>query len=258
MYQSLFMFCCYKIDWLLEEETNLLYIRRSQLFPVIDTPPRNRTIDEIPETTAKALTRFNKEQLRLLLLHWRLPDRIITGYGHQFTGEEVLLFSLARIGTGDPITRLVMGHFSGEPRRWSYTFKWFVNHLFVMFYHKISGRSLEMWIPEIQNFKQNIVDRLRKPAHRREMEYFNDLGQRYLADHYIVDVESVDDWRVFGFIDDTNIRTCRPGSGPVGVQGGPGLPRREHAYLIQRAFYRCVSCVLILLQFTFNYFFSFL
>jgi hypothetical protein len=49
---------------------------------VIDTPPQKRTIDEILETSAKALTRFNKEQLRLLLLHWRLPDRLRIMHGY--------------------------------------------------------------------------------------------------------------------------------------------------------------------------------
>jgi len=29
-------------------------------------------------------------------------------------------------------------------------------------------------------------------------------------------------WRIFGFIDDTNVRTCRPGSGPVGNANGAG------------------------------------
>ena len=54
----------------------------------------------------------------------------------------------------------------------------------------------------------------------------------------MIDVESVDDWRVFGFIDDTGVQTCRPGSGPVGLNEGPGRPRQQHADLIQRAFFR--------------------
>jgi hypothetical protein len=68
--------------------------------------------------------------------------------------------------------------------------------------------------------------------------FFNDIGERLPANQYIIDVESVDDWQVIGFIDDTAVRSCRPGSGPVGPEDGPGRPRQQHAYLIQRAFYR--------------------
>jgi hypothetical protein len=81
------------------------------------------------------------------------------------------------------------------------------------------------------------------------------------ADHYIINVESVDDWRVIGFIDDTAVRSRRPGSGPVGPEDGPGRPRRQHAYLIQRAFYRYVFLLFILcnvFQLKLTYFFSFL
>jgi hypothetical protein len=237
-YRCLFTFCCYEVDTLVAEEMELLYLRRSQLFPLVNQPARNRSIDELSECKAKELTRFNKEQLRMLLVHWRFPETVVAGYRHRFTGEEVLLVSLARIATGDPWTRLIDGNFGGDPRRWSYAFKWFINHLFTLFYHKISGRSMELWIPEINNLKQLIIDRLCKPAHPREMEYYHDLGERHPPNEYIIEVDSVDDWRVFGFIDDTGVRTCRPGSGPVGLEEGPGRPRRRYAYLIQRAFYR--------------------
>lgn len=60
------------------------------------------------------------------------------------------------------------------------------------------------------------------------------MGACIPANQYIIDVESVDDWQVIGFIDDTAVRSCRPGYGPV----GPGRPHQQHAYLIQRAFYR--------------------
>ena len=95
------------MDALIDEETSIIYIRQHQLFPIEDTPVRNRSINEISETTAKELSRFNKEQLRVLILHWRIPERVITGYQHVFSGEENLLVSLARIATGDPWIRLI-------------------------------------------------------------------------------------------------------------------------------------------------------
>jgi hypothetical protein len=237
-YKCLYLFCSYEVDLLVEEETNLLFLRRNDLFPLVNAPPRNRSIDDLSEETAKQLTRFMKDQLRILLLHWRIPNDIVTGPRYQFTGEEVVIVCLARIATGDPWTRLIDGFFGGDPRRWRYAFRLFINHLFVMFYHKISGRSMEIWLPEINSFKQLIIDRLRQPDHPREMDYYYDMGDRLPPNDYIIDVDSVDDWRVIGFIDNTNVRSCRPGSGPVGPDDGPGRPRRQHAYLIQRAFYR--------------------
>ncbi len=53
---------------------------------------------------------------------------------------------------------------------------------------------MEIWLPEINNFKQMIIDRLRQPAHPREMDFFHDIGERLPANQYIIDVESVDDW----------------------------------------------------------------
>jgi hypothetical protein len=88
-YHALFTFCCYEVDALIDEETSILYILQHQLFPIEDTPVRNRSINEISVTTTKELTRFNKEQLRVLLLHWRIPERVITGYQHVFSGEEI-------------------------------------------------------------------------------------------------------------------------------------------------------------------------
>jgi hypothetical protein len=136
----------------------------------------------------------------------------------------LLIVCVAKNATGDPWIRLIPGYFGGDVRRWSFGFRWFVNHLFNHFYHKISGRSIEMWLPEVQNFKQMIVDHLAQPAHTIEVDYYRDLGKQATAHQYIIQIVSVDDWRVFGFINDTAVRTCRPGSGPAGPGDGPGRP----------------------------------
>jgi hypothetical protein len=138
--KCLMMLCVYEVDLLIQDETNLLFLRRNELFPLINAPPRNRSIDDILEEMAKQLTRFTKDQLRLLLLHWRIPNVIVTGPHYQFSGEEILLVSMAKIATGDPWTRLIDRFFCGDPRHWTYAFRWFVNHPFTVFYHKISGR----------------------------------------------------------------------------------------------------------------------
>jgi hypothetical protein len=237
-YQCLFTFCCHEIDILLEDEADLSFLRRHQLPPLTTGPPRNRVINELTDEVAYSLTRFTKEQLRLLFAHFRMPEVIVTEHRHHFSGEEVLIVCLAKIATGDPWIRLIPGFFGGDVRRWSFAFRWFVDHLFINFFHKISGRSIEIWLPEMNGFKQSIIERLRQPAHPIEMDYYYDAGERDGPNQYIVEVESIDDWRVFGFIDDTAVRTCRVGSGPVGPEDGPGRPRRQFADLIQRSFYR--------------------
>jgi hypothetical protein len=99
---------------LIQEEIDLLFLWRNEVFPLRNMPPGNRTFDGILDETAKQQTRFTKDQLHLLLLHWRIPN-IITGPHYQFNGEEILLVSLAKIATGDPWTRLIDGFFGGDP-----------------------------------------------------------------------------------------------------------------------------------------------
>jgi hypothetical protein len=71
---------------------------------------------------------------------------------------------------------------------------------------------------------------------------FND---RLACPDFIIEAP-FESWRLFGFIDDTNVCTCRPGSGPVGNANGAGQPRRNFADIIQRAFYRYVMLIVVL------------
>jgi hypothetical protein len=176
----------------------------------------------------------------MLLLHWRIPNDIVTEQRYRFSGEEILIVCLAKVATGDTWTRLIPGYFGGDVRRWSKGFRWFVDHLFTTFYHKISGESIELWLGQIEVFKQAILNHLTQPAHPIERDLFVEEGHPERA-QYIIQCP-IESWRVYGFIDDTAVRTCRPGSGPVGPGEGPGRPRRNNAYDIQRAFYRLVLC----------------
>jgi hypothetical protein len=90
-----------------------------------------------------------------------------------------------------------------------------------------------MWLPQLNSYKQLIVDCLRQPAHPREMDYYYDMGEQLPANHCIIAVASVGDWWIIGFINDRAIRSCHPVSGPVEPEHGPGRPRRQYAYLIQ-------------------------
>ena len=108
-------------------------------------------------------------------------------------------------------------------------FAWFVDHLFVTFYNKISGCSMGQWAGKIGEFRAAIHARMRSSPIQIERRL---EGGGTDAD--IIDID-LDSFRLFGFLDDTCVYTQRPGAGPVG--GGDHAPRREEAHDEQRAFY---------------------
>jgi hypothetical protein len=109
----------------------------------------------------------------------------------------MLIVSLSKIGTGLSWMLLCKDIFGGNPRRWSPGFKWFINHLFINFYHKISGHSIKLCLGELDSFKQAILNRLAQPAHPMEAEYFKNIGHPERA-QYVIHCQP-EFWRVFGF-----------------------------------------------------------
>jgi hypothetical protein len=103
----------------------------------------------------------------------------------------------------------------------------------------------------MESFKHVILDRLAQPAHPIERDFFVEEGHPERA-QYVIHCP-IESWHVYGFLDDTAVRTCRPGSGPVGPGEGPGQPRHNNAYDIQRAFHRLVYEFLCLLYYLYIY-----
>jgi hypothetical protein len=188
-YTHLIAFCYLRLGNLDLEEAELVGICHDQWDAMVarevDTPPRNQSLDEISDGDAFRLTRFRKSQLQLLIQHWRIPDRIVTDHRYCFTGEEILVVCLSKNATGLSWMQLCKDTFRGDPRRWSHGFKWFINHLFVTFYHKISGCSIELWLGDMENFKQAILDRLAEPAQPIEADYFDDIGHPERAEYVV-------------------------------------------------------------------------
>ena len=91
-YTRLIAFCYLRLDNLYLEEAELVGIRHdpweAMVAREVDTPPRNRSLDEISDGDAFRLTQFRKLQLQLLIQHWRIPDRIVTNHRYSFTGKE--------------------------------------------------------------------------------------------------------------------------------------------------------------------------
>ena len=116
--------------------------------------------------------------------------------------------------------------FGGDPRNLSKMFDAMTEHLYMTFFNKISGTSLNQWIPShVHLCRQLIYDALSDGA-LQEDQYVNGeiVDRTWILHHF--DFES---FRPFAFLDDFAIPTARPGTSP----------NRVHNYThdIQRAFY---------------------
>jgi hypothetical protein len=119
-----------------------------------------------------------------------------------FRCEEMMLIFLHYIRTGMPFTTMARTTFGGDPRRYSYYIKATTNHLYDTFYHKISGDSMRQWLPFIDDFRSAIWQQLlsgivnERRANGSEIDY-----EVYLP---------LPTFRIFGWLDDTDLRTDRP------------------------------------------------
>ena len=110
----------------------------------------------------------------------------------------------------------MVSKFGGWFNSYTYPIHYFVNLLYRKYYHLISGQSLRLWTNQIDTFRGAIW---RKIA-------FNDDGIQDLT-------ITLDNFRVFSFLDTISHKTCMPGTGPLDNSN----KRRPNAYNIQRAFY---------------------
>ena len=105
--------------------------------------------------------------------------------------------------------------------------------LFTKFYHKISGNSLSMWVDKMDEFRKIIHTKVISEPCELEV-WANDGDIDVEMSHTYIDID-LDDFMVAMILDDTSIRSCRPGSGPDGDY--VGAPRRFGAHQYQKAFY---------------------
>lgn len=230
---KLYLFLVGLLDWtlcqgyrfLLDIEDALYFIRRRRQF----SPEVKRSISSLSPSEAYEYTGFSKRNLKKLHRHLRFPPLFQCG-GFIFSGEEVLIMYLHKIRHGQSYTAMARETFGGDPRRITYIVRAAVNHLYNNFYHKISGKSLNMWTPWITVFRYAIWLKLVDGA---ILEVTRDVGDGWI---HVYHVQTAAIWiafelfRVFGFVDDYGVATARPGDSPT----------RQFGFIddIQRAFYR--------------------
>ena len=151
---ALVALCEAELIFLSEVETDHTAIRSVECPSLVVHPKINRKIDKLEPYFAQSMTRFVKLELHQLLIHLRLPQKItVSRRQYSFTGEELLIISLARIAIGDPWYIIIPNSFGGGLSRGSEGFEWFINCLYETFYHKISGNSMNDWMDDMDEFR---------------------------------------------------------------------------------------------------------
>ena len=121
---------------------------------------RNKFISDLSITDAKIYTGFTLSQLSKLYVHLCIPEQVIIEQRYNFGGEEAMLHYLYWNRNGGSKLQMSENAFGGDPRRFTYSICMIANHLYVMFYHKISGDSMRQWVHHVTLFRHAIWQRL--------------------------------------------------------------------------------------------------
>ncbi len=95
--------------------------------------------------------------MHLLVLHLRVPSTFTTPTGLVYTGEECFMIYLYHVINGSPFTEMARFIFGGDPRRLSEANILFINHGHNTFFNKISGTSMEQWLPRDLDLCQQLI-----------------------------------------------------------------------------------------------------
>ena len=204
--RNVIQFISLSIQWIicsielvyLDIEDRIYYVHQRRQF----NQHQNRRIDGLADNnSSEELFGFKIHELELLLTHWRIPQRMRMA-NHVFSGEEAMLIFLCYIRTATPFTRLAQTTFGGDPRKYTYHVRSISDHLYSHFYHKISGDSMQQWVPFVADFRRAIWDKL-----------LSGLVNEQHADGSEIDYEvyiPFNTFRIFGWLDDTDMQTNRP------------------------------------------------
>jgi hypothetical protein len=147
---------------------------------------------------------LKKEKLMICLTTMRLRgflDSRFTNFlsGRVFMGEEAMLVYLHFIRTGTPFTRMSQFTFGGDPRMFTLYVRAITDHLYSNFYHKMNGDSMRQWAPLVPDFCRAIHNKLMDGiVHKRTANGSQTDYEVWLP---------LETFRVFGWLDDTDMRT---------------------------------------------------
>jgi hypothetical protein len=208
---------------LLYAEDLSVYVRRRHRFH----PADHRKLDDISEADCYTWFSQNHENMRRLLLHLRVPDTFIhQSNGMIHSGETCFLVYLYHITKGTPFTEMARFVFGGDPRRLSEMNDMFIHYAYNTFYNKISGTSLNQWLPDKLDICRELIFNSVTTGAIEEIQFEEGqvVDRQWILHHF-----EYDSFRVFGFLDDFALPTARPGNSANQREGF-----HEN---IQRAFY---------------------
>jgi hypothetical protein len=195
---SILSIVCYIEMLYMDIEDRVYYVHQVRPNP----PSQKRRIDDLRDNNeAEGLFGFKIHELRSLMLHWRIPTDFSSS-NHVFTGEEAMLVYLYYIRTGTPFTRMSQFTFGGDPRKFTFYVRAMTDHLYCNFYHKMSGDSMRQWAPLVSDFRRAIHNKLMDGiVHQRQVDGTENDYEVLVPFH---------NFRIFGWLDDTDLRTTRP------------------------------------------------
>ena len=187
----------------------------------------NRLLDDISEEDCYIWFALNRANMRLIFLHGRVPDTLRNPTNRAvYSGQTCFLVWLYHLRKGLPFTEMARFVFGGDPRRLSEMSYLFTDYWYNLFYNKISGYSLDQWIPSKLDLCRELIFRSLSDGVIEEIELEN--GQ-VVNSQWIQHTFDFDSFRIFGFLDDFAMPAARPG----------GLATRLYGFMvdIQRSFY---------------------
>ena len=157
----------------------------------------------------------NADQLHRVFIGYQFPAQFTSTYRHSFQGEEVFLAGLYRLHHVNVFGDIGWQHLFGwdQPRA-SRAFALFIDFMYRNWFYLVND-NLQFWKPYLPHMAEAI---------RNKLASLGDLHHSAYANNGFC---------VFGFIDNTNLRVCRPGGGPTA--DGPNAPRNSP--LLQRSAY---------------------
>ena len=143
-----------------------------------------------------------------------------------YGGEECFLVYLYHLTQGTPFTEMACFIFRGDPCRLLEMNDLFISHGYYTFYNKISGTSLDQWIPQKLDTCWGLIHNALVNDTIEEVHY---VDGEVVNRQWIIHNFDFNSFQIFGFLDDFGMTTSRPGSSAS----------RRHDYVtdIQRAFY---------------------
>lgn len=180
------------------------------ILPAIKKP--HKMIDHYQDSEIDILFGLqNKSQLFTLYQSIGMEEIITFDNKSKMHSETVFLFSLRKLRTTMNYSSLI-NEFGGEESVWSRAFNYFINHVCAKYEHLIIN-SIHLWT----NYFEIASNKIKQT----------------LINNYHCDFMKNIPFYCFGFIDNTGINTCAPGTGPT--RRGKKAPRKDN--LTQQVFY---------------------